>query len=142
MLTDGILEQLAKYERAKVAERTHRGLLQKAREGKLRFQIQRHGGWPPHTSAGDEDRREDIQDDRERHWAEGDADPALRRSPIMDLGGQLLIVVDWHCLSPFHSGVWWQRTVATVQHRLPAIYELAGSVKAVRRIPCCMVFHS
>jgi site-specific DNA recombinase len=35
MLTDGILDQLAKYERAKVAERTRRGLLQKAREGKI-----------------------------------------------------------------------------------------------------------
>src|SRR5215218_347883 len=33
MLTDGILDQLAKYERAKVAERTRRGLLQKARQG-------------------------------------------------------------------------------------------------------------
>src|ERR687889_661680 len=35
MLTDGILDQLAKYERAKIAERTRRGLLQKAREGKV-----------------------------------------------------------------------------------------------------------
>jgi site-specific DNA recombinase len=35
MLTDGILDQIAKYERAKVAERTRRGLLQKAREGKV-----------------------------------------------------------------------------------------------------------
>jgi site-specific DNA recombinase len=35
MLTDGILDQLAKYERAKVAERTRRGLLQKAREGNV-----------------------------------------------------------------------------------------------------------
>src|SRR5215211_1859961 len=35
MLTDGILGQIAKYERAKVAERTRRGLLQKAREGKV-----------------------------------------------------------------------------------------------------------
>jgi DNA invertase Pin-like site-specific DNA recombinase len=35
MLTDGILDQLAMYERAKVAERTHRSLLQKAREGKI-----------------------------------------------------------------------------------------------------------
>jgi site-specific DNA recombinase len=35
MLTDGILDQLAKYERAKVAERTRRGLLQKARDGKV-----------------------------------------------------------------------------------------------------------
>jgi site-specific DNA recombinase len=35
MLTDGIFDQLAKYERAKVAEHTRRGLLQKAREGKV-----------------------------------------------------------------------------------------------------------
>jgi|SRR5215208_270970 len=35
MLTDGILDQLAKYERAKAAEKTHRSLLQKTREGKV-----------------------------------------------------------------------------------------------------------
>src|SRR5919107_921286 len=34
-LTDGILDQLAKYERAKVAARTRRGRLRKAREGKV-----------------------------------------------------------------------------------------------------------
>src|SRR5688572_11369499 len=34
-LTDGILDQLAKYERAKTAERTRRGKLKKAREGKV-----------------------------------------------------------------------------------------------------------
>jgi site-specific DNA recombinase len=34
-LTDGILDQLAKYERAKLGERTRRGKLRKAREGKL-----------------------------------------------------------------------------------------------------------
>jgi site-specific DNA recombinase len=34
-LTDGILDQLAKYERAKMAERTRRGKLQKARSGKV-----------------------------------------------------------------------------------------------------------
>src|ERR671933_1608721 len=34
-LTDGILDQLAKYERAKIAERTRRGKLRKAREGKM-----------------------------------------------------------------------------------------------------------
>jgi len=34
-LTDGILDQLAKYERAKTAERTRRGRLRKAREGKI-----------------------------------------------------------------------------------------------------------
>src|SRR5215210_4751451 len=33
-LTDGIFDQLAKYERAKTAERTRRGKLRKAREGK------------------------------------------------------------------------------------------------------------
>ncbi len=34
-LTDGIMDQLAKYERAKTAERTRRGRLRKAREGKV-----------------------------------------------------------------------------------------------------------
>jgi site-specific DNA recombinase len=34
-LTDGILDQLAKFERAKTAERTRRGKLRKAQEGKL-----------------------------------------------------------------------------------------------------------
>jgi site-specific DNA recombinase len=34
-LTDDILNQLAKYERAKMAERTRRGKLQKARSGKV-----------------------------------------------------------------------------------------------------------
>jgi site-specific DNA recombinase len=34
-LTDGILDQLAKYERAKIAERTRRGKIRKLKEGKL-----------------------------------------------------------------------------------------------------------
>ncbi len=34
-LTEGILDQLAKFERAKIAERTRRGRLRKAREGKV-----------------------------------------------------------------------------------------------------------
>src|SRR5215218_3294764 len=34
-LTDGIIDQLAKYERAKIAERTRRGKLRKARQGKF-----------------------------------------------------------------------------------------------------------
>jgi site-specific DNA recombinase len=34
-LTDGIVDQLAKFERAKTAERTRRGRLRKAREGKV-----------------------------------------------------------------------------------------------------------
>src|SRR4028118_1022318 len=33
--TDGVLDQLAKFERAKITERTRRGRLQKAREGKV-----------------------------------------------------------------------------------------------------------
>src|SRR5215204_3119604 len=34
-LTDGILDQLAKFERAKIAERSRRGKLRKAKEGKV-----------------------------------------------------------------------------------------------------------
>jgi len=34
-LTDGILDQLARYERAKTAERSRRGKLRRAREGKV-----------------------------------------------------------------------------------------------------------
>src|SRR5215212_3319839 len=34
-LADGILDQLGKYERAKIAERTRRGMLRKAREGRV-----------------------------------------------------------------------------------------------------------
>src|SRR5215218_10563293 len=34
-LTDGILDQLAKFERVKTAERTRRGKLRKTREGKI-----------------------------------------------------------------------------------------------------------
>jgi site-specific DNA recombinase len=34
-LTDGILDQIAKFERAKIAERTKRGKLKRAREGKV-----------------------------------------------------------------------------------------------------------
>src|SRR5688572_8476433 len=34
-LTDGILDQLGKYERAKICERSRRGKLQKTREGKV-----------------------------------------------------------------------------------------------------------
>jgi site-specific DNA recombinase len=34
-LTDGILDQLAKFERAKITQRTRRGKLRRAREGKV-----------------------------------------------------------------------------------------------------------
>ena len=35
VLTDGILDQLAKFERAKIAERTRRGRMRKAQEGRV-----------------------------------------------------------------------------------------------------------
>ncbi len=44
-LTDGILDQLAKYERAKTAERTRRGKLQKARKGKIIRNSRPHYGF-------------------------------------------------------------------------------------------------
>jgi site-specific DNA recombinase len=51
-LTDGILDQLAKYERAKIAERSRRGRLRKAREGKLLRNGRANYGFR-HTEAGD-----------------------------------------------------------------------------------------
>jgi len=42
-LTDGILDQLAKYERAKIAERSRRGKLRKAREGRTVAPIAKYG---------------------------------------------------------------------------------------------------
>jgi len=44
-LTDGILDQLAKYERAKLGERTRRGKLRKAHEGKLLRNSRAHYGF-------------------------------------------------------------------------------------------------
>jgi site-specific DNA recombinase len=51
-LTDGILDQLAKYERLKTAERTRRGRLQKARKGKLIRNGRAHYGFK-YDEAGD-----------------------------------------------------------------------------------------
>ncbi|MDP9457485.1 MAG: recombinase family protein [Actinomycetota bacterium] len=51
-LTDGILDQLAKYERAKIAERSRRGKLRKAREGKTMRTAQPPFGFRYNT-AGD-----------------------------------------------------------------------------------------
>src|SRR5215208_5571496 len=42
-LTDSILDQLAKYERAKIAERSRRGKLRKAREGRAVAPIAKYG---------------------------------------------------------------------------------------------------
>src|SRR5215210_5155255 len=50
-LTDGILDQLAKYERTKVAQRTQRGKLRRAREVKVAG-----GGAPPYGFAYNEAR--------------------------------------------------------------------------------------
>jgi site-specific DNA recombinase len=41
--TDGILDQLAKYERAKIAERSRRGKLRKAREGRAVAPVAKYG---------------------------------------------------------------------------------------------------
>ena len=51
-LTDGILDQLAKYERAKLGERTRRGKLRKAREGKLLRNSRAHYGFK-HDETGE-----------------------------------------------------------------------------------------
>jgi site-specific DNA recombinase len=51
-LTDGILDQLAKYERAKLGERTRRGKLRKAREGKLLRNSRAHYGFE-HGATGE-----------------------------------------------------------------------------------------
>jgi site-specific DNA recombinase len=55
-LTDGILDQLAKYERAKTAERSRRGRLRKAREGKILRNGRAHYGFS-HDDSGDALRR-------------------------------------------------------------------------------------
>ncbi len=49
-LTDGILDQLAKFERAKTAERSRRGKLRKAREGKIVATSAPHYGFKYTTS--------------------------------------------------------------------------------------------
>src|SRR3712207_1067279 len=51
-LADGILDQLAKFERAKTAERTRRGRLRKAREGKLLRNSRAHYGFK-HDETGE-----------------------------------------------------------------------------------------
>src|SRR5215207_9421865 len=51
-LTDGILDQLAKYERAKISERSRRGRLRKAREGKLNKNGRANYGFR-HNDTGD-----------------------------------------------------------------------------------------
>jgi site-specific DNA recombinase len=51
-LTDGILDQLAKYERAKFAEKSRRGKLRKAREGKIVATKMPHYGFK-HTASRD-----------------------------------------------------------------------------------------
>ncbi len=51
-LTNGILDQLAKFERAKIAERSRRGRLRKAREGKLLRNSRPHYGFK-HDESGE-----------------------------------------------------------------------------------------
>jgi site-specific DNA recombinase len=51
-LTNGILDQLAKFERAKIAERSRRGRLRKARDGKLLRNSRAHYGFK-HDESGE-----------------------------------------------------------------------------------------
>ncbi|HEV2092177.1 MAG TPA: recombinase zinc beta ribbon domain-containing protein, partial [Rubrobacter sp.] len=59
-LTDGILDQLAKFERAKTAERTRRGKLRRAREGKV------IAGHTPPYGFGYNDARDNLVPDEEQ----------------------------------------------------------------------------
>jgi hypothetical protein len=89
-LTDGILDQLAKYERAKIVERSRRGKLRKAREGKviatyrpdLRLSHQRRqgrlrggrgedGGGAPRLSHGGGGRRRHLRRPRDPEAGRG-----------------------------------------------------------------------
>ena len=127
-----------------MAERTHRGLLQKAREGKVIREPKANYGFKYNDTEDGlliHQPEMRIVEKIFRMAASGIGPKAMQTrlygSPIMDLGEQLLIVVHWHCLSPFHLGVWCSRRVATVQHHLFAIYELAGSLRAAQRELVC-----
>ena len=72
-MTDGILDQLAKYERAKIAERTRRGKLQKARQGKIIATMK-----PPYGFRYNE-ARDALVDPRAREAGGGADIPARRR---------------------------------------------------------------
>jgi len=80
-LTDGILDQLGKYERAKIAERSRRGKLRKAREGKV---MATHA--PATASRSIHERR--LRDQR---GGDGDRPPHLphggRQGEVAKLGG-------------------------------------------------------
>ena len=79
-LTDGILDQLAKFERAKTAERTRRGKIQKARSGKI------VGGHPVNYGFRMNAERDGYEVDEERM-------PVVRRLFALIAEGQALTAV-------------------------------------------------
>ena len=116
-LTDGILDQLAKYEKAKIAERTKRRKLRKARESRkdcgddeaaLWLQVQRNPRWPGRSRAGNGCGGKDIP--ARGRWAgnQGYTEPPLpREHPISQGESKLAEVVykaadSWRRLLPAH----------------------------------------
>jgi len=85
-LTDGVLDQLAKYERAKFTERSRRGKLQKARQGKIIATMKPPYGFRYNEARGARDPRArkagggaDIPARRRRARHKGHTDEALPR---------------------------------------------------------------
>jgi site-specific DNA recombinase len=100
-LTDGILDQLAKYERAKIAERSRRGKLRKAREGKV---------IPTHTA----DNGFKFNASRDGYEVDEDTMPVVRR--IFRHAGvkglrlhRIKKLFDMEGISPPKGGRWWSK---------------------------------
>ena len=99
-LTDGILDQLAKYERAKIAERTRRGMMRMAREGRvvvtrpdeagLRIPLQRSEERLGRLPTGDGGGGEGLPVGGRRARPERDTDPPVQRRSALTLQPQLL----------------------------------------------------
>jgi hypothetical protein len=83
-LMDGVFDQFAKFERAKTAERTRRGKLRKAREGRvirggtIRIPLHRSRRRIACPRAGDGDRREDLPICCRRSGGQSDTGPPAR----------------------------------------------------------------
>ncbi|MGF1470291.1 MAG: recombinase family protein [Rubrobacteraceae bacterium] len=98
-LTDGILDQLAKFERAKIAERSRRGKLQKARQGKI------VAGPRPNYGFQYNDTRDNYVVDEETMWI-------IRRIfRMIGVEGQSMRAVrmafDREEIKPPRGGRWW-----------------------------------
>jgi site-specific DNA recombinase len=100
-LTDGILDQLAKFERAKIAERSRRGKLRKAREGKI-------------VSSHTADYGFRFNASRDGYEVDEDTMPVVRR--IFQLAGVERLRLhaikkrfDLEGISPPKGGRWWSK---------------------------------